>query len=32
MTQISQSGSLNTTAIVVPDLYVQIVSFFYIYM
>ena len=26
MTQISQSGSLNTTAIVVPDLYVQIVS------
>ena len=26
MTQISQLGSLNTTAIVVPDLYVQIVS------
>ena len=26
MTQISQSGSLNTTAIVVPDLYVQVVS------
>lgn len=26
MTQISQSGSLNTTAIVVPDLYVQIVA------
>ena len=26
MTQISQSGGLNTTAIVVPDLYVQIVS------